>query len=87
MTQPTAQTAPFSMEEFLALGGEHKIVYRRHLTGRELKQMFPEASLAPERAEFEALFGADGTPLLIADNQNAVLEWLAETGHHMAVRH
>lgn len=87
MTQHVDHTAPFSKEEFLALGEDLKIVYRRHLTGRELKQMFPDAINAPERAEFEALFAADGTPLLIADSQQAVQEWLTETGHNMAVRH
>ncbi|WP_415155610.1 DUF1150 family protein [Maritalea sp.] len=78
--------APLSKEDFLALG-ENKIVYRRHLTGKQLKTMFPEAKDAPEQAEFEALFAADGTPVLITDDSAAIHQWLDETGHNMTVRH
>jgi len=85
MAQST-QALPLSKEDFLALG-ENKIVYRRHLTGKQLKAMFPEAKDTPEQAKFEALFAADGTPVLITDNTAALQEWLDETGHNMAVRH
>jgi len=77
---------PLSNEDFLALG-EDKVVYRRHLTGKQLKAMFPEAEDAPEQAEFEALFAADGTPVLITDDSAALHQWLDETGHNMTVRH
>ena len=40
MAQST-QALPLSKEDFLALG-ENQIVYRRHLTGKQLKAMFPE---------------------------------------------
>jgi len=85
MTQVT-NAQPLSKEDFLALG-EDKIVYRRHLTGKQLRAMFPEAKDAPEKAEFEALFAADGTPVLITDDNAALHQWLDETGHNMTVRH
>lgn len=77
---------PLSKEDFLALG-EDKIVYRRHLTGKQLKAMFPEAEDAPEQAEFEALFAANGTPVLITDDSAALRQWLSDTGHNVTVRH
>ena len=78
--------APLSNEDFLALG-EESIVYRRHLTGKQLKAMFPEAKDAPEKAQFEALFAADGTPVLITDDHAAIMQWIEETGHDVTVRH
>ncbi|MGJ8528545.1 DUF1150 family protein [Maritalea sp.] len=84
ITTPTA--TPLSTEDFRALG-EDKIVYSRQLTGKQLKAMFPQAKDAPEQIEFEALFGADGTPLLITDDQDAIHRWLAEKGQNIAVRH
>ena len=81
-----SETSPFSQEDFLALG-ENQIVYRRRFTGKQLKAMYPEAKNAPEAAQFEALYSADGTPVLITDDHAAVLNWLQETGHDMAVRH
>ena len=81
-----SEFSPFSQEDFLALG-EDQIVYRRRFTGKQLKAMYPEAKNAPEGAEFEALYSADGTPVLITDDHSAVLNWLAENSHNMAVRH
>ncbi|MCF4097236.1 DUF1150 family protein [Maritalea mediterranea] len=78
--------APLSAEEFLALGGE-EIVYRRRLTGKQLKAFLPEAKNAPEAQIFEALFSADGTPLLVTDDKRSLTDWLDEAGMDMALRH
>lgn len=84
--EKTPTNAPFSVEEFLALGGED-VVYRRRLTGKELKAFLPEAKNAPEAQVFEALFGADGTPLLVTDDKRSLANWLDEAGMDMALRH
>jgi len=78
---------PLTSEDFLALGEENNIVYRREISGKQLKAMFPEAEDAPEKIQFQAVFSADGTPLLIADETDAVTDWLDETGHNMTLRH
>ncbi|AVX05888.1 DUF1150 family protein [Maritalea myrionectae] len=84
--EKTEAYAPLSVEEFLALGGED-IVYRRRLTGKQLKDFLPEAKNAPENQIFDALFGADGTPLLVTDDKRSLTDWLDEAGMDMALRH
>ena len=84
--EKTESQTPLSVEEFLALGGE-EIVYRRRLTGKQLKAFVPEAKNAPEAQIFEALFGADGTPLLVTDDRRSLTDWLDEAGIDMALRH
>jgi len=84
--EKTEPQTPLSVEEFLALGGE-EIVYRRRLTGKQLKAFVPEAKNAPEAQIFEALFSADGTPLLVTDDKRSLTDWLDEAGMDMALRH
>lgn len=84
--EKTEPQTPLSAEEFLALGGE-EIVYRRRLTGKQLKAFVPEAKNAPEAQIFEALFSADGTPLLVTDDKRSLTDWLDEAGMDMALRH
>lgn len=75
-----------SKAEFAALGDD-EIVYRRTMKGREIKRVIKEASEAPDEAVFEVLFGAEGKPRLVTDDQRIVAEWLEESDMGMVSRH
>ena len=63
--------------QFMALGG-NAVVYIRAIKGAKLSQ-FMEA-IADEAAdeEFTLVVSADGQPLLVADSQEAVEDWLSD---------
>ena len=72
--------------QFMALGG-NAVVYIRAIKGAKLSQ-FMEA-IADEAAdeEFTLVVSADGQPLLVADSQDAVDDWLADKNFGIVALH
>jgi hypothetical protein len=71
--------------QFAALGGE-AVAYIKPVSGIVLSGMI-------EDAEFDAMtlyhlvMSADGTPLMVADTQSAVTEWLGDQNIGVATLH
>ncbi|MGI9400802.1 MAG: DUF1150 family protein [Rhizobiaceae bacterium] len=58
--------------ELANIGSGH-IAYLRQITGKEIADAFPDAVQIPAEARVWALFGADGTPLALTDDQGAAI--------------
>ncbi len=57
----------------LARMGEGRVAYMRQISGAEIAEAFPGAVDIDPQAKVWALFGADGTPLAIADDAGGAL--------------
>ena len=75
-----------SEPEFAALGGD-KTVFVRTISAGELARFLPQAQVMPEDARFELIMAADGVPLLVSDDKEAVAAWLAENEVIQVLRH
>ena len=63
---------PISTHDLAALGGG-KIAYVRAMRGKDLSTLFPQAPrIAPEQPIY-VLLAADGSPLVIADSEQAAV--------------
>jgi len=60
--------------QFMALGGD-AVVYLRHIDGDRLTQMLPDLE-AEVGEEYHIAVGADGSPLMVSDTEEALAEWL-----------
>ena len=63
--------------QFMALGG-NAVVYIRPITGKKLGEFMEDVADEPAETEFQLVVSADGQPLLVADSQEAVAEWLSD---------
>ena len=81
----SASLKAMSPEEFAALGAE-TIVFVRPITGTELAHFIPEAQIAPEDAVFQLIMSADGSPVLVTDNDAAITDWLEDRDEITLVR-
>ena len=63
--------------QFMALGG-NAVVYIRSINGRKLSEFMDEVEAGDADEEFQLVVSADGSPLLVADSQEAVNEWLMD---------
>jgi hypothetical protein len=63
--------------QFMALGG-NAVVYIRPITGDKLSEFISEIDDDDADQEFQMVVSADGSPLLVADSQEAVAEWLMD---------
>jgi hypothetical protein len=59
--------------EGLAKSGGGEIAYLREFFAAELREMFPQTADLHPSVRLFALFGADGTPLMLADSRDAVI--------------
>jgi hypothetical protein len=71
--------------QFMALGG-NAVVYVKPMTGAVLAEMMGQPDLA-EEDEFQLVVSADGSPLLIADSQEAAAEWLSDKNYGVVTLH
>jgi hypothetical protein len=62
--------------QFMALGG-NAIVYIRPIKGAALSELMDEVQVDDEQ-EFQLVVSADGSPLLVADSEESVAEWLSD---------
>lgn len=92
MPSETAKALPvdpmksLTAEEFAALGGEH-IVFVRSISGEALADFVPQATFVPEDGDYVLIMSADGSPLLVTDNQQVVDEWLDNHSVEVVTRH
>jgi hypothetical protein len=63
--------------QFMALGG-NAVVYIRPITGKKLGEFMEDVADEAAETEFQLVVSADGQPLLVADSQEAVAEWLSD---------
>jgi len=63
--------------QFMALGG-NAVVYIRAIEGSALAALMDDVDEAAAGQEFQMVVAADGSPLLVADSEDAVAEWLAD---------
>ena len=64
-------------EALAQLGGGH-VAYMRTIDAGEVHRLFPRAPRIAPGTKLWALHAADGTPIVLADNPNAVLANAAE---------
>lgn len=62
--------------EFMALGG-NAIVYIRPIKGAALSEMMDAVDIEDD-GDFQLVVSADGSPLLVADSEESVAEWLSD---------
>lgn len=62
--------------QFMALGG-NAVVYVRTMTGAEISSLIDEVDFAGEEVLHMVVSG-DGSPLLVADTEEAVTDWLSD---------
>ena len=74
--------------QFMALGG-NAVVYVRSIKGDKLATIIEEGEIdAAEAArEFQIVVSADGSPLLVADSEEAVEEWLSDKNFGIVALH
>jgi hypothetical protein len=63
--------------QFMALGG-NAVVFIRPIKGNKLSAFVAEMDEADADQDFHLVVSADGQPLLVADSQDAVAEWLSD---------
>jgi hypothetical protein len=61
-----------AVEKLMAMG-DGETAYLRKFRAGDLGKLFPQISELHPSVELFALFGADGTPLILADTRDAVL--------------
>ena len=62
--------------QFMALGG-NAIVYIRPIKGAKLSELMEEVQVDDDQ-DFQLVVSADGSPLLVADSEESVAEWLSD---------
>jgi hypothetical protein len=72
--------------QFMALGG-NAVVYVRSIKGRKLSEFMEEVDESDADEEFQLVVSADGSPLLVADSQEAVAEWLMDRNLGLVALH
>ena len=63
--------------QFAALGG-NAVVYVRPIRGAKLAEFVDEMTDDESDDEFQLVVSADGSPLLVAESEEAVAEWLSD---------
>jgi hypothetical protein len=71
--------------QFAALGGD-AVVYVRPVHGAVLSMMIQDAEF-DAATEYQLVMSADGTPLLVTDTEDAVVEWLGDRNLGLATLH
>jgi hypothetical protein len=71
--------------QFAALGGD-AVAYMRPVSGVVLSAMIADTPFEPD-TDYQLVMSADGTPLLVTDNEEAVLDWLGDRDLGLATLH
>ena len=80
---PLKQLTP---AQFMALGG-NAVVYVRSIKGKKLAEMMVDPDVTDEEEEFQIVVSADGSPLLVADSEEAVADWLSDKNYGIVALH
>ena len=60
--------------QFMALGG-NAVVYVKHVKAEDLTDLIDESEF--DAGDYHIVVSADGSPLMVADSEEAVVDWLA----------
>ena len=71
--------------QFAALGGD-AVAYVRPISGAILGTMIHDAEFEPQ-GDYQLVMSADGTPLLVTDTEDGVLDWLGDKNLGLATLH
>lgn len=71
--------------QFAALGGD-AVAYVRPVSGAVLSTMIRDAEFDAD-TDYQLVMSADGTPLLVTDTQEAVVDWLGDKNLGLATLH
>lgn len=71
--------------QFMALGG-NAVVYVRPIKGKKLSEMMVEPDFSDDE-DFHIVVSADGSPLLVADSEEAVADWLSDKNYGIVALH
>lgn len=74
--------------EFMALGG-NAVVYVKSIKGKKLSEMMSDIEDGGDDSdvEYQIVVSADGQPLLVADNEEAVNDWLSDKNYGVVTLH
>ena len=72
--------------QFMALGG-NAVVYVRPISGAALSKMMVDGDTVADDAEFQLVVSADGSPLMVGDSKDAVIDWLSERNYGVVSLH
>ncbi len=81
-----AAEARQALEALAAMGGG-ELAYVRAFRAAELRHIFPQSAELHPAVQLFALFGADGTPLMLADTRDAVISGAWQNDLSMATLH
>lgn len=84
-TAPVHPLKSLTKAQFAALGGD-AVAFIRALDGASLSQLVNDPRFE-QGVEYQLVMSADGTPLMIADTEEAVLDWLSEQTLGLATLH
>jgi hypothetical protein len=84
-TGPTHPLKSLTPAEFMALGGK-AVVYVKPMTGAAIGEMTGNDDFGGD-TEFQLVVSADGQALLIADSEDAVVEWLSDKNFGIVALH
>lgn len=71
--------------QFAALGGS-AVAYIKPVSGALLSRMIRDAQFDEDEL-YQLVMSADGTPLMVADTEDAVAEWLGDKNLGLATLH
>lgn len=71
--------------QFAALGGD-AVAYMRAVTGDDLAGMISDAEFEAD-LDYQLVMSANGKLLMVADTEDAVLDWLGEQNLGLATLH
>ncbi len=71
--------------QFAALGGD-AVAYVRPVSGAILSAMIDDAEFNSAE-DYQLVMSADGTPLLVTDTEDAVVDWLGDKNLGLATLH
>jgi hypothetical protein len=72
--------------QFMALGG-NAVIYIRSIKGKKLSEFMDDVADEAADEEFQLVVSADGQPLLVADSQDAVNDWLSDKNFGIVALH
>jgi hypothetical protein len=72
--------------QFMALGG-NAVVYVKAIKGEKLSELMDEVDAEDKEQEFQIVVSADGQPLLVADSEEAVEDWLSDKNYGIVALH
>lgn len=71
--------------QFMALGG-NAVVYIKPIKGEALAELMQEPQFDVDE-QFHLVVSADGSPLMVADTEEAVTEWLSDKNYGIVALH